>query len=460
MKYKMGVPGWRITVFSGLKKRTKQGVQHLLCTAIDPVSAKLDSLEEARDSLRLEGRLAWLESEAGRARRAALLSCELQGFEHSLRDCSGKRILVAGWYGADNLGDELMMRSVLEHLPEEALRRTAVLLWDNPTYDRLNVDARVHPIHYPATTRELDSIVDYFDVVIWGGGAILDDGQFNDDVNNFNTDNLFIRINELMIARGKDVYCLGLSANEAISNSVYIKHLRNVIAHARHFSLRDPRSKEVLVEKGIPSDQLAECDDLVFALRELGDGVCATNDNAFVLGFVFLHAWELLDTYVNVVKACVEEASARAEGRDVRALLIPFMNEGHYDEGMNGALGERLSTAGINVELAEYSPKVADSAILRCDALVSYKYHSALISCCYGIPCLLVSRGEHPHYANKMHHLANLAGIGGMCVGSGEFEADPTELAKRLFADSAVPRIDPSVYKRATEDLGAICIGL
>lgn len=456
----MRVPSWRITVFSGLKERTKQGVQHLLSTAIDPVSAKLDSLEETRDSLRLEGRLAWLESETGRARRAALLSCELQGFERSLRGCSGKRILVAGWYGADNLGDELMMRSVLERLPEEALCRTAVLLWDNPTYGRLNVDARVHPIHYPATTRELDSIVDYFDVVIWGGGAILDDGQFNDDVNNFNTSNLFIRINELMIARGKDVYCLGLSTNEEISDKAYIEHLRRVVAGSRHFSLRDPRSKEILVEKGISSDQLTECDDLVFALRELGDGARAINDKVLTLGFVFLHTWDLLDTYANVVKACVEEASACAEGRDVCALLIPFMNDGHYDENMNEALRERLAAAGVEVELAGYSPKVAESPILRCDALVSYKYHSALIACCYGIPCLLVSRDEHPCYANKMHHLADLAGVGEMCVGSGEFEESPAELAKRLFMDPAVPRIDPLLCEGADRDLTGVCSGL
>lgn len=452
-------------MINGVKDRVRRGVQHQLSVSLDPLIAKVNVLEDRANACQsgmyaVEGMVARLESDARAARRAALLSCELQGFEHSLKGCSGKRILVAGWYGADNLGDELMMRSVLEHLPEEALRRTAVLLWDNPTYDRLNVDARVHPIHYPATTRELDCIVDYFDIVIWGGGAILDDGQFNADVNNFNTGNLFIRINELMISRGKDVYCLGLSANESISNKCYIEHLRHIVAGSRHFSLRDPRSKEVLVSQGIPSDKLSECDDLVFALKELGDGTRVADENTFTLGFVFLHTWEPLDAYANVVKTCVEETRAHAGGKDVRALLIPFMNEGHYDESVNEALGERLAAAGINVELAEYSPKVADSAILRCDALVSYKYHSALIACCYGIPCLLVSRGEHPHYANKMHHLADLAGVGEMCVGSGEFEDSPAELAKRLFVDSAVPRINPLLCEGADRDLVGVCSGL
>lgn len=34
------------------------------------------------------------------------------------RNPAQKRILLAGWYGAENLGDELMMQTVIEHIPE------------------------------------------------------------------------------------------------------------------------------------------------------------------------------------------------------------------------------------------------------------------------------------------------------------------------------------------------------
>lgn len=452
-------------MINGVKDRVRRGVQHQLSVSLDPLTTKVNLLEDRSEAcLRsvygVEGRIARLEADMNGARRAALLGCELQGFDRSLRDCPGKRILVAGWYGADNLGDELMMRSVLEHMPSETRRRTAVLLWDNPTYDRLNLDPLVHPIHYPVTTRELDAIVDYFDVVIWGGGAILDDNQFNDDVNNFNTGNLFIRISELMIGRGKEVYCLGLSANESISNKRYAEHLRNIAANAKRFSLRDPRSKEVLVSTGIPADLLCECDDLAFALKELEDGEHAVDKDVYTLGFVFLHTMDLSDTYASVVEACASEARAYAEGKEVRVRLIPFMNEGHYDESMNEALREKLSDAGIEAELADYSPIVADSPILGCDALVSYKYHSALIACCYGIPCLLVSRGEHPHYANKMNHLAMIAGIEDQCVSSRELEENPSEWVAKFFANPVAPRIDPLVRERANHDLTEACLGL
>lgn len=69
-----------------------------------------------------------LESETGRARHVAPLACGLQSFERSLRGVPGKRILLASWYGAGNLGDKLLMCSALERMPGEISRLTTVLL--------------------------------------------------------------------------------------------------------------------------------------------------------------------------------------------------------------------------------------------------------------------------------------------------------------------------------------------
>lgn len=113
------------------------------------------------------------------------------------------RILVAGWYGAENLGDELMMRTVIEHIPAHRLSDTWVLLWDNFEYPRMSLDPRVHVIHCPRSLWELQWYADAFDVLVWGGGAIIDDEQFSNDSFNINTGNLFIHLSSLMLARKK-----------------------------------------------------------------------------------------------------------------------------------------------------------------------------------------------------------------------------------------------------------------
>ena len=128
---------------------------------------------------------------------------------------SSADILVAGWYGAENFGDELMLRTLLDYFPQDSLNRVAVLLWDNFYYPADLLDSRVTILHYPRSTWELQQLADHFSVLVWGGGAIIDDKQFDDDPNNTKTGNLFIRLSKLMLARGKSVYSLALSTNDS-----------------------------------------------------------------------------------------------------------------------------------------------------------------------------------------------------------------------------------------------------
>ena len=404
----------------------------------------------------IERRVAFLESETMRARRTALLAVELQGFDAAVASRPGKRILVAGWYGADNLGDELMLRAVLNHLPEEALDRTAVLLWDNSTYDRLSLDPRIHAIHYPASTRELDALVDHFDVVVWGGGAILDDAQFNDDANNFNTGNLFIRINELMIGRGKQVYCLGLSANEQVSGKRYIEHLKHIARHAAHFSLRDSRSIETLARCGISKQLLHACEDLVFSF-DMQDRSDHAKTDGYTIGFILFHGDTPLETYARMIAGVVDAAKTVVEGKTTEVLLIPFLNEGHFDDRMNAELKGLLANLNADVDLADYTLDVSSSPIRRCDAVVCYKYHAALIACSYGIPCLIASRGENAHYANKMTHLAHLAGIEDCLHSAENFNANSAAIFADFLELQSLPAIDANVHQNATKYLTEIC---
>lgn len=418
------------------------------------LSEALSSIENRLGEL--NGRVAFLESELMVAGRTALTSLELTSFERYASKHPGKRILVAGWYGADNLGDELMLRAVLEHLPEEALPRTAALLWCNSTYDRLGLDRRIHAIHYPASTWELESIADSFDVLVWGGGAILDDGQFNSDKGNFNTGNLFIRMSEVMLARGKRVYCLGLSSNVSLTKPDYIAHLKNIVEKADHFSLRDSTSLELLASLGIPREKMARCEDLVFSYKELEGSRPRKGGDAFTLGFVLLNSPELNENYASVIVAAANEAKRIYEDKQVKVLLIPFLNDGHFDDVQNADIKNKLAAQDVETELAEFTYSLAESPICRCDALVSYKYHSALIACCYGIPCMIVARSEHPHYGNKMGYLARLAHAENALYTSAQVDENPAAAFARFLESLPIPSVDKAVFAEAQSYLGAM----
>lgn len=123
----------------------------------DQLARLVSSADDAtRRTQALEQRLAYFENlsyETTRAQRYA--NAEYLRLAQDRTSSGEKRILVAGWYGAGNLGDELILRALLSHLPEKAPGRTTVLLWDNPTYERLSLDLRVNTIHYPTTTWQL-----------------------------------------------------------------------------------------------------------------------------------------------------------------------------------------------------------------------------------------------------------------------------------------------------------------
>ena len=406
----------------------------------------------------LEQRISFLECEQMRSRRTSLLAAELTNIRHAIPKDAGGRILVAGWYGADNLGDELMLRAVLEHFSDDALRRTSVLLWDNSTYNRLKLNHLVHTIHYPATTRELDFLVDCFDIVIWGGGAILDETQFNDDANNINTGNLFIRINELMLSRGRHVFCLGLSTIPELVNDEYINRLSRIIEKADHFSLRDKNSLDSLTKCGINPSKLTLCNDLAFSLSRLAELKRPERDSGkFVAGFVPFYPEIPTDTYEEIIFKTVKEAEKALGNQAIEVLLIPFLNEGHFDEIKNEELQKRLQARGLCASAADHTYCPKQSPILSCDAVISYKYHAALLACCFGIPCLMVSQGNHLHYPNKMNHLAELANVPSAHISNDKLASNPTLIAQTFFGDTQRPRIPKQTYCQAKQYLEKIC---
>lgn len=373
----------------------------------------------------------------------------------SLPPDAGGRILVAGWYGADNFGDELMLRTVIESFSREALDRVCVLLWDNPRYDRWQLDLAVHVIHYPNSIWDLEILSERFDTLVWGGGAIIDDKQFTADPDNFNTGNLLIRLSELMLARGKRVYALGLSANDRLENERYIERLSAIIDSCDLFSIRDPYSTEVLARAGVDVGKIVQCEDLAFCnsdlmrLRDAHEPVLEKR-----LGVVLLSVEDSFEHYVRVLGSLAANERLRDEGYTIA--LIPFLDENKLDETYFARLLECVSDAD-RVVVEEYAPDLLDTPIARCSALVSYKYHASLIADVLGIPNICVFSDSHPHYRNKMTHLAELASTSGALYSSSSFEEGCSEAIEALLSSSDLPYVETEMILEQRQWLGRVC---
>ena len=85
-----------------------------------------------------------------------------------------------GFYGAPNLGDELMLETLLQYFPSFKDVDLTIMLSDNPVYDIGSYPA-VNFIHYPKTRYDFNYLAQYFDTLVFGGGAIIDDRFFDNN---------------------------------------------------------------------------------------------------------------------------------------------------------------------------------------------------------------------------------------------------------------------------------------
>ena len=400
--------------------------------------------------------------------RAASLDEKMSYIEWRHRYCNGEysglltgdggKILLAGWYGADNFGDELMLRTVIESFPRGSLDRIYVLLWDNPRYDRWGLNPAVHVIHYPNSIWDLEILSDRFDAVVWGGGAILDDKQLDSNPGNINTGNLFIRLNELMIGKGKKVFALGLSANDKLEDEDYIRRLSAIIDSSELFSLRDPYSLQTLVDAGVNAGQVVLCEDLAFSnqgLRALRASYAPVPEKR--LGVVLLCVEDQFAHNLELLRSLLENDRLRDEGYVIS--LIPFLDENGWDILHFRRLKESLPDCE-RVVIERCSRNIEDTPIASCSRLISYKYHAALIADVLGIPNLSVYCNSHPHYKNKMMHLADLADVRSSLMSSSDVGERLNVMLEALLDMRYVPNIPIEMMEHECESLKETCLAI
>ena len=181
---------------------------------------------------------------------------------------NGLSVLIVGFYGAPNLGDELMLETLLDEFRMHSDLDITVMLADNPQFDASKY-GDVDILHYPKTRSSFSVIARRFDVLVVGGGALLDDANYG------NIDFFDIPVGEVVVGLGvqfsvfgKRVYGLGLSTSTELENSSYIDKLTALVKSSSHFSLRDPDSLETLRRCGVPVEKVAITADLVFANKK------------------------------------------------------------------------------------------------------------------------------------------------------------------------------------------------
>lgn len=324
-----------------------------------------------------------------------------------------KNILIIGFYGAPNFGDELMLSVLLDYFKDNSKYEITIMLADNKDF-KVDKYVKFRCIHYPRTQFDFDQIVKYFDYIVFGGGAIIDDTNFNNEkAFSFDLASIFIKTSLKAFEYGKKVIVLGVSSSSIIQNQNYLSNLEIVIDKSMFFSVRDNYTKKILCEK-FPNvkSKITLIVDIAFASKYLLDCELEKSEKNFKVGII----WICNEENSKELKFVLQEVKKYKEKYKIKNFiveLIPFYDYLNNDKNFYKKFLEQYDNESIEIIIKDYPDNIVDLLnILKYEnCLISLRYHGILTAYSIGLPCVSICYDKHPHYCNKIKYLNEIFGF-------------------------------------------------
>lgn len=301
-----------------------------------------------------------------------------------------RRIVISGYYGFHNSGDEAVLRSILLALEEEGraqdVKIQPVVLsadpaWTSRMYGVESV-RRMHPADLWRALRGSDGLIS-------GGGSLLQDAT------SAKTIPYYTGVMKLAQLLGKPtfVYSQGIGP---VNRSWMDPLIRGVMKQSAYVSVRDAESSALLGRIGVPEDRIEVVPDPVMGLplpagSQTGQaaGELRTED-APLIG-VSLRRWR--SDGADLVRAA-EALIALSKRMPVRLRFLPFHTPSDTEsselmlERLRGRLG-----IGSTAELAAPGddPQQMLLEVSRCDALFGMRLHALIYAAGQMVPMLGLS---------------------------------------------------------------------
>ena len=363
------------------------------------------------------------------------------------------KILLAGFYGARNLGDELMMQKVYRDLNIDK-SRVYVLMCDNPELNVFRYPG-MNMLHYPKTRFDYSFLADQFECVIFGGGAIIDDVMYREKGSfTFDMGKIFAELGSAFIQREKKVYSLGLSTSRELTDEEYIDKVKNIIGRSSYFSVRDKYSAELLHK--ITGQDIRQINDIVLTYDRLVIDDTRKPDR-LIIGIIWICYVDLREQLYYLLK----ELLIFYTEINLEIRLIPFYDYCNCDYYFylktkeDFGNDERITLTDMPGTFDEIYRE-----LMTCDLILSMRYHGALIGLMTGRRTYSLLYGDHRHYYNKMldlyekfdHKEDLFSSVEALCE-----HVKTNDICSRQTETLISPDFDNSEYERIIKE---ICNGM
>ncbi|MBQ7714196.1 MAG: polysaccharide pyruvyl transferase CsaB, partial [Oscillospiraceae bacterium] len=291
-------------------------------------------------------------------------------------------ILISGYYGFDNIGDESILRAVVNgiraRLPDCAL---TVLSHDPAaTREKYGVEAvdRMSPLAILRAIRRCDMLIS-------GGGSLLQ------DVTSSKSLHYYLAIIRLAKRFGKKVFIYSQGIGP-IDRSANRRATARALRRADGIVVRDERSANLLEEIGVPRERVVITADPVLRMPRVDKsaGAAALAKAGLPEQRKLTVGWAIRERDLTSPFLAEVEESIRwlKETCGADSVLIPF----HYEEDLaaSEALAARLRGAAVCLR-EKYLSEDMLSVIGNVDVLVGVRLHALIYAAIMGVPMLGVS---------------------------------------------------------------------
>lgn len=343
------------------------------------------------------------------------------------------RILIAGYFGFGNTGDEAIAGVMTEHLRQAVPNVEITFVSGNPAHTAKAYG--VQAVGWREPLAILDAVRNT-DLTILGGGGLFQ------DYNGFDPDAVLTRehgglsfyvepaLLSAIYAKPLMLYAVGVGPLLSDHGRKYTKAAGDI---ATRITVRDPLSKELLASLGVDEEKLIVTADPAFALdpaAEVGElpevGEWLSSRPAIA---VCLRTWSIGADRNFCERQIAEALDDILEKEGGRALFLPFQVDGGTGFGDDSEVARRiiaqLRHAGRAALLTQpYPPAMLAGIIANADLVLGMRLHSAIFSFIANVPFVALA------YDPKVPATTAIVGLEEFTIPFGGIEADV--LAQRM----------------------------
>jgi polysaccharide pyruvyl transferase WcaK-like protein len=308
--------------------------------------------------------------------------------------------LICGFYGAKNVGDELMLEGVIKNIsPSQPL----VVMLANNYYVNPQDYAPYDIIHFPIEKGDYLILAEVFTKACLCGGAMIDDYEYEFRAEYSSMSYILLTIIKTFLMIGKEASIIGVSANHIIKEPVFIQDLQYLIDNCTIFTLRDTNSLATIQQAGVNTKKVRIIDDIALAC-ELGLQPRIDNTK-YTIGFAPIFSDDTFGDTLKFIKKTIDIAK-KITNKPVTLELIPFYTYFEHDLNYCFRMSEGIKNVPITIEKTPDNATELCRIFSQCDIIITSRYHAALISSVLGIRTLVIDySNKHRHYPNKIKYI-------------------------------------------------------